>query len=132
MTDINSIVVVAAIIKNENKILITRKAQGKSNAGKWELPGGKVKDGEQEKSALKREINEELGILIDVEEFFMANRHSYHEITIELRAYWCRYSGGTIKYTDHDRAEWVSAADLSGYIFSAADIAIIEKIQERV
>ncbi|EAX47152.1 NUDIX hydrolase [Thermosinus carboxydivorans Nor1] len=62
--------VTAAIIINDGKVLIAQRAENQKLAGKWEFPGGKIESGETPEECLIREINEELGINIEVNDFF--------------------------------------------------------------
>ena len=83
----NLTTVTCAIIENEGKILIARRAADQKLAGKWEFPGGKVEDGESPEECLKRELEEEFGIQVEVGEFITSNNHHYDHISIELLAF---------------------------------------------
>ena len=124
--------VTAAIIICSNKILITRRAQGKYLAGYWEFPGGKLNDGETQKECLTREIKEELDICVEPHTFFMENTHHYSDRTILLKAYLCKYVSGDITLKDHDQMAWVSIHELSNYKFSPADIPFISSLKKHL
>jgi len=120
--------VVAGIIYKENKILLCRRKEGKSQAGFWEFPGGKVEKNESNQKALYREIKEELGIEIKVKDFYVQTAYSYPTFNIVLWVYTCEYESGEIKPTDHDKFEWVVPPKLPDYPLSPADIEVAEKL----
>jgi len=116
--------VTCAIIEKEGKILIARCAEGQKLAGKWEFPGGKVEDGESPEECLKRELEEEFGIQVEVGEFITSNKHTYEHISIELMAYRVKYISGEFTLTDYDTIEWVAPEELLNYDLAEADIPI--------
>ncbi|NOX36306.1 MAG: (deoxy)nucleoside triphosphate pyrophosphohydrolase [Calditrichaeota bacterium] len=121
--------VLAGIIENaDGRILLTRRKPHLSNAGKWEFPGGKLRPGEQPPACLQRELREELGIDVRVNDPFEIVNFTYDRGHILLIAYRCQYRGGTIRMVDHDRYEWVRPEDLLKYDLSAADIPIAQKL----
>src|SRR5688500_10429328 len=101
--------VAAAIIEDgAGRILIARRAPGKSQAGMWEFPGGKLEPGESPQECLRRELLEEMGIEIEPFAYFGVNEHDYGTVTIRLMAYKARYVSGEIVLADHDEYRWVS------------------------
>lgn len=129
MTDkVKTYRVTAAIIKKDNKILIARRAANKHLAGYWEFPGGKIEDNETPEICLKRELNEELGITVNVGNFFMENQHDYGTKIILLQAYLCELISGSIVLRDHDKFEWVVKSDLSNFNFAPADIPFVKAL----
>src|SRR3954468_16997701 len=86
--------VVAAIIRNDGKILITQRRDDVHLARLWEFPGGKVEAGESLSAALRREIREELGIAIQVGDEFFTIEHAYPEKTVRLHFFSCEMTGG--------------------------------------
>ena len=124
-------IVIAAIIKKENKFLIAKRSYLKQLAGYWEFPGGKLENGETEKACLQREIKEELNIEITVGEFFMENIHHYGDKTILLKAFLCEYISGEILLNDHDEILWVTKDELNNYKFAAADIPFIIALNDK-
>lgn len=120
--------VTCAIIERDGKILIARRGEGQKLAGKWEFPGGKVEDGESPEECLKRELVEEFGIQVKVEEFITSNKHHYDHISIELLAFHTKYISGTFTLTDHDEIKWVQPADLLDYDLAEADIPIAREV----
>ena len=118
--------VTAAIIRKGAKILIARRAPNKHLAGFWEFPGGKIEEGETPQECLKRELEEELGIVVSVGTFFMENEHHYEDKIILLKAYECDHISGDIILNDHDQIEWVETAEFVNFKFAPADIPFIK------
>lgn len=83
--------VVAAIIKNDNKILCTQRDVSKNEevSFKWEFPGGKIESGETQEEALAREIKEELNIDINIENYFMEVNYFYTSFKLKMHTYLC-------------------------------------------
>jgi 8-oxo-dGTP diphosphatase len=109
----------------ENHVFLARRRQGKSMAGKWEFPGGKIENDEDPKSALQRELVEELGMVVEVLEFLGENNHSYPDFSIQLSAFKCRYISSINLLNDHDAVEWVDPLRLKEYDLSEADLPFI-------
>ncbi|SFS82264.1 8-oxo-dGTP diphosphatase [Paenibacillus sp. 453mf] len=126
---INMIEVAAAIIEEtDGRMLIARRREGKSQAGLWEFPGGKIEVGESPELCLIRELQEEMNIKIEPYAFFAVNEHTYDTVTIRLIAYKARILGGTIQLSDHEEYKWVQAAELTQYQFAPADIPFVEQL----
>lgn len=121
--------VVAAIIKRDDKHLITRRGPSSHLAGFWEFPGGKIEPGETPEESLMREIKEELDITISVGAFFMENNHIYPSKKIKLIAFFCEIAEGQITLKDHDSFEWVSREQFGNYQFAPADIPFVKALQ---
>ncbi|CAN5660784.1 hypothetical protein BH10BAC3_BH10BAC3_16130 [soil metagenome] len=122
------IVVCAAIIRLNGKILIARRAPTKHLGGLWEFPGGKIEDGEFPEECLKREIFEELGLTITVLNHLGDNVHHYGDKHILLKAYFCKANGNSIQLIDHDKVEWVTKAELENFEFAPADIPFVDAL----
>lgn len=120
--------VTAAIIRKGSKILIARRSPNKPLAGYWEFPGGKIEDGETPQECLKRELEEELGIVVNVGAFFMENEHHYGDKIIQLQAYECEHISGNIILNDHDQMEWVETFEFTNFEFAPADIPFIKAL----
>lgn len=122
--------VVAALIEKDNKVLIARRATGDINVlGKWEFPGGKVKDGESEFKAIEREIEEEFELVIKANKFVINNICEYPTKTVDLRLYSCEYISGEFKLHDHYEYKWVDKKDLLNYDLCPADIPLAEYVK---
>ena len=123
--------VVAALIKNEDKILIAKRSTGdKEVFGKWEFPGGKVEFGEDEYQAIEREIKEEFELEIKAKELLTNNICTYPNKVVDLRLYYCEYVSGTFKLHDHSEYRWVNKEELLMYDLAPADIPLAEYVSE--
>ncbi|MCG7408974.1 8-oxo-dGTP diphosphatase MutT [Paenibacillus sp. ACRRX] len=121
--------VAAAIIENElGQILIARRKQGKSQEGLWEFPGGKIENNKTVEDCLKRELLEEMNIVIQPYESFGVNEHTYGSTHIRLFAYKATFVSGEIVLIDHDEYEWAQSKDLVEYEFASADIKFVEML----
>jgi 8-oxo-dGTP diphosphatase len=120
--------VACGIIYKGDTIFIGRRKEGKSMAGKWEFPGGKVEEIESEQNALIRELKEELGMTVRVHEKLGSNIHAYDAFTINLVAYKCSFISATFDLTDHDKFEWVLPCNLKDYNLAEADIPLVDFI----
>ncbi|MDQ7094066.1 8-oxo-dGTP diphosphatase MutT [Desulfosporosinus sp. PR] len=121
--------VTAAIILKDNKVLIAQRAPGENLAGKWEFPGGKIEAGETPQECLKREIQEELEIDIEVLDYFAQSIYDYSNGTIKLLAFFCRWLSGDVTLKVHSRFAWVSCPELEPYDFAPADISLVQKLK---
>ena len=99
--------VTAAIIEKDDKVLITQRKADDKRSLKWEFPGGKVKDGETPEACLKREIKEELGIDVSVLGYFGTSIYHYDDISVELMAYQAVWQAGEIILNAHNDFRWV-------------------------
>lgn len=120
--------VTAAILWNKGKILIGRRPVGDELANKWEFPGGKIEEGETPEQCLKREIREELGIIVEVGEFFAESTYAYPKGAIRLLAYFTRWERGEISPQVHKEIKWVPVNELQQYDLAPADIPIAEEL----
>jgi 8-oxo-dGTP diphosphatase len=122
--------VVCGIIYRKQDILICRRNSSKSFSGLWEFPGGKVEIHEQLEQALKRELLEELGMYVDVQEHFATSTFEYDNVIIELIAYKCEFLNATFKMTEHDAYKWIKTRSLNITDLTPADIPIAKKLIE--
>lgn len=120
--------VVCGIIYYGEKVFICRRNANKSLGGYWEFPGGKIEKGEKPKFALERELNEELGMKVSVNEYFKTEIHKYEKFTIELIAYKCQFIDATFIMPDHDAYEWVNVKELGKWTLAPADITIAKEL----
>lgn len=120
--------VVCAVIKKDNKILIAQRSNKMSLPLKWEFPGGKIEKGEDKKAALKREIQEELSIEIEIGNELNAVIHHYDNFSITLIPFLCTTSSRTFKRTEHKEIRWEKKENLMQYDWAAADIPIVHEI----
>lgn len=122
--------VTAAIIRKDDTILIAQRGRNKRFGWQWEFPGGKVRRGEAPEDCLRREIKEELNLKIHVDKHFCTVNHQYSDFCIELMAFWCSITGGSLKLEEHEEVRWVTISDLDQYRFVAADLAVIEALAD--
>lgn len=120
--------VVAGIFEQNGKILICRRKEGKSLAGFWEFPGGKIEASEDPESALIRELKEELNVEVEIVGFFMENIHQYPDFNIRILAYWVATKDEVKISTDHDLLQWISPLEYEHFNWAAADLPIVISI----
>lgn len=106
-----NIKVVAGFIKDKENFLITEREGG------WEFPGGKVKRGEKNKDALKREIKEELGVEIEVQNLLF--KCKVKEFVFYF--YFAKLKGGEISLKEHKNYKWISFEEINKFKFFKAD-----------
>jgi len=126
MTIKKKIEVTAAIIKHEAKILITERRGGTHLEGFWEFPGGKREQGEALEECVKREIREELGVVINPYELLISVTHEYETKIVELYAFLCSLVNGSPAPLEGQKMRWVDTEELSLYQFPPPDQKIIE------
>ena len=123
------VIVVAAIIRKNAQILITKRPDKVHLANLWEFPGGKVEPGESLQIALEREILEELGIKIGVNEEFFTIDYDYPTKSVQLHFFNCTVLEGEAQPLDVADLRWVNVQDLNNYPFPPADAELIAKLQ---
>lgn len=119
--------VVAAIIKKEDKIFITRRSYG-DFADMWEFPGGKIEVGETREDALIREIKEELELDINNLEYLTTVEYDYPSFHLTMHCFICEIYGGKLNLNAHNDAKWVSLEELSSQVWVPADVEVVEKL----
>ena len=122
-----TIEVVAAIIKKEDKIFITRRSYGEFK-DMWEFPGGKIEEGETKEEALVREIKEELELDINNLEYLTTVEYDYPNFHLTMHCFICEICGGRLNLNVHSDAKWVSLNELLSQNWIPADIQVVEKI----
>jgi 8-oxo-dGTP diphosphatase len=121
--------VVAAVIRDNGKILITQRLDNVHLAGLWEFPGGKVEPGESLEVALEREIREEVGLEIRVIGEFFTVEHDYPDKSVRLHFFNCIVLQGEARPIDVADLRWVSPGDLGNYQFPPADADLIARLR---
>jgi len=121
------LVVAVALVDADRRVLIAQRPEGKSMAGLWEFPGGKVEPGESPEAALIRELQEELGI--ETKEACLAPvsfaSHSYESFHLLMPLYACRKWQGEPQAREHVALRWVRPQNLRDYPMPPADEPLI-------
>jgi 8-oxo-dGTP diphosphatase len=116
-----TVIVSAALIIEQGKILVTQRKRDSSHGLLWEFPGGKVKEGEEPKGALRRELKEELDVEVEVGMIFDVVFYSYPEYPILLLVYRCRIEKGSLKPIGCHDLRWVNLRELETLAMPPAD-----------
>ncbi|WP_300349096.1 8-oxo-dGTP diphosphatase MutT [Clostridium sp.] len=124
-----NIEVVAAVIKKEDKIFITRRGYGEF-IDMWEFPGGKIEPCESQEEALKREIREELELEINVGEFLTTVEYDYPNFHLTMHCFICDIVCGEISLNVHNDAKWVTLEELDSQNWIPADIEVVEALKK--
>ena len=125
------LVTAVALVDADGRVLLAQRPEGKSLAGLWEFPGGKVEPGETPEAALIRELHEELGI--DTHASCLAPltfaSHSYDDFHLLMPLFICRRWKGIPQPREGQKLAWVRAKDLRNYEMPPADVPLIPIIQ---
>jgi len=126
------LVAAVALVDPDGRVLIAQRPEGKSMAGLWEFPGGKVHDGETPEGALIRELTEELGI--DVQEACLAPltfaSHSYETFHLLMPLYVCRRWEGTVTPQEGQAVKWIKPSKLAEYPMPPADKPLVAMMRD--
>ena len=128
--------VVAAVIKAANEqgepmIFATQRGYGDLKGG-WELPGGKIEEGETPKEALKREIMEELDTEIKVGKLIDTIEYDYPTFHLSMDCFWCEIVKGELVLKEHEAARWLTREQLGEVEWLPADVTLIEKVGDEM
>jgi len=126
------LVAAAALIDADNRVLIARRPEGKSMAGLWEFPGGKVEPGETPEAALVRELAEELRIEVCdtcLAPFTFAS-HAYDNFHLLMPLFICRNWEGDVEPTEGQEVRWVRANRLAQFPMPPADLPLIPWLRD--
>jgi len=126
------LVAAVALIDADGRVLLAERPEGKSMAGMWEFPGGKVEPGETPEAALIRELHEELGIetwASCLAPLTFAS-HGYETFHLLMPLFACRRWDGIVTPREGQRLTWARAADLSRYPMPPADIPLIPILRD--
>jgi len=128
MADAELILVTAGIIIDGDRILVCQRHRSDSYGLQWEFPGGKVRDGEDLKGSLQRELTEELAIEADVGEEVFRLRHRYPDRYVEVVFFLVPGYRGTVRNRVFEAIAWVRRQDLTTYDFLEADRELVKRI----
>lgn len=120
--------VVAAVIKDGDKIFATQRGYGEFKDG-WEFPGGKMEPGETPQQALVREIKEELDTEIEVQELIDTVEYDYPTFHLTMHCFWAKIKEGNLILKEHEAAKWLTKDTLNTVDWLPADEGLIEKIK---
>jgi 8-oxo-dGTP diphosphatase len=120
--------VVAAVIENQGRYLITQRRSGAVLPEMWEFPGGRVEDGEDDAAALRREIKERLDAEVEVGAMLSFVSHPYERYTIDLYLYECRLLTEQLKRKAVKDYRWICSRDFEEFQFTPADEASLNKL----
>ena len=115
------------------RILLAQRPAGKSMAGLWEFPGGKVDSGETPENALVRELSEELGIQVDANDLHPLTfaSHTYDDFHLLMPLYGCHKWGGTPTAQEGQTLAWVTPDEMGDYPMPPADIPLVKFLQNQ-
>jgi A/G-specific adenine glycosylase len=121
---------VAVIWNDQDEILIDRRKQEGLLGGLWEFPGGKIEPEETVEACIRREIQEELGIQVEVGDLLVTVTHTYSHFKVTLNVHHCTHISGEPQPIECDEIRWVTLDTIDQYPFPKANIRIIEALQE--
>jgi 8-oxo-dGTP diphosphatase len=119
------ILVAAGILRREGTVLACQRHHSDAYGGQWEFPGGKVEDGESLEAALRRELEEELGIKAEIGAEVFRQRHRYPDRHVEVVFFGVSKFEGPIHNIVFEAIEWVPREELPTYQFLEADLHLV-------
>ena len=128
-TERKTVRVVAAIIRDGDKIFATQRGHGELKGG-WEFPGGKIEPGETPEEALAREVWEELETEIVVGERIDTIEYDYPTFHLSMDCFWAEVVSGGLVLTEHTAAKWLTKDELENVEWLPADVGLIETLRE--
>lgn len=127
-TQMKVVEVAVGVIKQGNRIYISKRADDLHQGGKWEFPGGKCEANETIEQALARELSEEIGIQVSKQSHFMLIEHDYGDKMVRLHVQLVEDFKGTASHQEGQQSQWVGITDLGQFTFPDANKVIIEKL----
>lgn len=115
----------AALVDAQGCVLLAQRPQGKSLAGMWEFPGGKLEPGETPEAALVRELDEELGIVAEGLEPFTFVSFAYPDFHLVMLLYWCRRWQGQPRGRDGQALRWERPGAMAALPMPPADVPLV-------
>ena len=123
--------VVAAVIRDDNRVFATQRGYGDYKDG-WEFPGGKIETGETPQEALVREIKEELDTEIVVGDLLTIIEYDYPKFHLSMQCFWCQIVEGTLVLKEHEAARWLDLESIDSVDWLPADQIIIPLLKEKM
>jgi len=121
--------VVAGLILQNGKLLVCQRTRHQTMPLKWEFPGGKIEEGEQPRDALRRELEEELGILATIGDEVARIQHEYtNGAKVELRFFVVRDYRGELENRIFRDVQWAKTTDLPKFDFLEADLTLVNDL----
>jgi 8-oxo-dGTP diphosphatase len=120
--------VVAAVIEQNGRYLITQRRPAAVLPLLWEFPGGRVEDAETDAAALKREVHHRLGVEIEPGQLISFVSHPYEKYVVDLYLYECHIKSGELAPLAVNDFKWVTSAEFDQYQFTPADEASMNKL----
>jgi len=121
--------VVAALIVKDGKLLVCQRTRHQTMPLKWEFPGGKIEEGEQPRDALRRELDEELGITATIGDELARIQHEYpNGGMVELRFFVVREYKGELENRIFKDIQWAQPKELPKYDFLEADSTLVKDL----
>jgi 8-oxo-dGTP diphosphatase len=120
--------VAVGVIKRDNKIYISKRADDLHQGGKWEFPGGKREANETIEQTLVRELSEEIGIQVTKQSHFMLIEHDYGDKKVRLDVRLVEDFEGEASHQEGQQSQWVEISELNQFIFPEANKVIIDKL----
>ena len=121
--------VAAGLVFREGRLLITQRPSGTHLAGLWEFPGGKLEPGESWEECLVRELDEELGIEIEVQELVEEMDHEYPEKAVKLKFFRCLWLCFEPQPIGCSALKWIASHELESFEFPAADRKLLDRLR---
>ena len=125
------LVAACVLIDADGRVLMAQRPEGKAHAGLWEFPGGKVEPNEIVEQALIRELQEELAITVTACEPLVEVSHDYTDKSVLLDVWVVSAFTGEPKGNEGQQVRWVRPEQLADYDFPAANVPIVEAVQQR-
>ena len=126
------LVAACALIDADGRSLLAQRPEGKSMAGLWEFPGGKIEHGERPEQTLIRELNEELGIHVkeDCLAPFAFASHGYETFHLLMPLYLCRRWSGVVVAREGQKLTWARVQELSNFPMPPADVPLVAQLRD--